>query len=107
LRAADRLAFPGWWGFGLGLVGIAALLSPMARLLWVPALACILALVWPPQPRPGPGELWVTVLDVGQGLSVLLQTRENTMLFDSGARFAGGFDLGEAGDHPSSLYLGV
>lgn len=107
LRAAERLAFPGWWGFGLGLVGIAALLSPMARLLWVPALACILALVWPPQPRPGPGELWVTVLDVGQGLSVLLQTRENTMLYDAGARFAGGFDLGEAVVHPALLSLGV
>jgi competence protein ComEC len=47
------------------------------------------------------------VLDVGQGLSVLLQTRENTMLYDAGARFAGGFDLGEAVVHPALLSLGV
>src|SRR5690606_41731518 len=78
-RPAERLAFPGGWGFLLGLAGVVALLSPLARLRWMPALACILALAWPPQSRPGPGELWVTVHDVGQGLSVLLQTLERAV----------------------------
>lgn len=107
LRQAERLAYPGWAGFLLGLVGVTALLSPLARTLAVPAVACVLALLWPPQPRPESGQLWVTVLDVGQGLSVLLQTREHDLLYDTGARFASGFDLGEAVVHPALLALGV
>ena len=106
-RPAERLAFPGWPGFLLGLAGVTALLSPLARILWLPAAVCLLALLWPPQPRPAPGQLWVTVLDVGQGLSVLMQTREHDLLYDTGARFASGFDLGEAIVHPALLALGV
>lgn len=37
---------------------------------------------------PAPGEVHVRVLDVGQGLSVLIQTRQHALLFDTGA--AGG-----------------
>ena len=36
------------------------------------------------------GEFAVHVLDVGQGLSVVVQTKNNTMLYDTGARFANG-----------------
>ena len=86
---------------------VLALLSPMARLFWLPALACALAMLLPPEPRPGPGQLWVTVLDVGQGLSVLLQTREHDLLYDTGARFVSGFDLGEAVVHPALLDMAV
>lgn len=106
-RPAERLAFPGWSGFLLGLAGVIGLLSPLARLLWLPAAVCLLALLLPPQPRPAPGQLWLTVLDVGQGLSVLVQTREHDLLYDTGARFVSGFDLGEAVVHPALLALGV
>ena len=36
------------------------------------------------------GEFAVHVLDVGQGLSVVVQTKNKTMLYDTGARFANG-----------------
>jgi competence protein ComEC len=101
------LAFPGWLNWGLGLTGILAFLSPLARLLWVPALACLPVLLASPQPRPDEGEFWVTVFDVGQGLSVLVQTREHALLYDSGARLSSGFDLGEAVVHPALVTLGV
>lgn len=107
LRQAERLAFPGWPGFLFGLLGVTALLSPLARTLWLPATVCLLALFLPPQPRPEHGQVWVTVLDVGQGLSVLVQTHKHDLLYDTGARFAGGFDLGEAVVHPALLALGV
>ncbi|MFA5679288.1 MAG: DNA internalization-related competence protein ComEC/Rec2 [Pseudomonas sp.] len=107
IRPAERLAYPGWPGFVLGMMGVTALLSPLARPLALPAAACVLALLLPPQPRPPSGQLWVTVLDVGQGLSVLLQTAEHDLLYDTGARFASGFDLGEAVVHPALLALGV
>lgn len=101
------LAFPGWVNWTLALAGILALLSPLSRLLWLPALACVPVLLASPQPRPAEGELWVTVLDVGQGLSVLLQTRQHALLYDAGARLSSGFDLGEAVVQPALITLGV
>lgn len=101
------LAFPGWINWGLGMVGILGLLSPLARIVWLPALACLPVLLASPQPRPADGELWVTVLDVGQGLSVLLQTRRHALLYDAGARLSSGFDLGEAVVYPALVTLGV
>lgn len=107
LHSPIRLATPGWPVFALGLLGVVALLGPLARLLWAPGLACLLVLWLPAHPRPEQGQLWVTVLDVGQGLSVLLQTRKHDLLYDTGARFNSGFDLGEAVVHPALLALGV
>lgn len=40
--------------------------------------------------KPGDGELWLTVLDVGQGLSVVVRTAKHSLLFDTGP----GFDSG-------------
>lgn len=37
--------------------------------------------------RPLLGEMKVTVLDVGQGLSVVVQTSNHTLLYDAGAKF--------------------
>lgn len=101
------LAFPGWTNWVLGLIGVMALTSPLARLLWLPALVCLPVLLAAPQPRPPEGDMWVTVLDVGQGLSVLVQTREHALLYDAGARLSSGFDLGEAVVHPALVTLGV
>ncbi len=38
----------------------------------------------------------LTVFDVGQGLSVLLQTRSHTLLYDTGPAFSSGFNTGQA-----------
>jgi competence protein ComEC len=47
------------------------------------------------------------VVDVGQGLSVLVRTRAHALLFDTGARYPSGFDLGAAAVVPSLHALGV
>ena len=57
-------------------------------------LKLLLLLLWQP-PGVEQGQLKLTALDVGQGLSVLLQTRDHQLLFDGGAAYASGFDLGE------------
>ena len=46
--------------------------------------------------RPPFGEVRVISLDVGQGSAVVIDTRRHRLLFDAGARFPSGFDLGEA-----------
>jgi competence protein ComEC len=47
-------------------------------------------------PRPAPGQAWLTLLDVGQGLSAVVQTRSHLLVFDTGPRFSSGFDTGRA-----------
>ncbi len=37
----------------------------------------------------------LTLLDVGQGLATVIQTRQHTLVFDTGARFSKKFDMGE------------
>jgi competence protein ComEC len=39
------------------------------------------------------GEFQVNVLDVGQGLSVVIRTRDHTLIYDTGAKFETGFNL--------------
>ncbi|HZY34212.1 MAG TPA: DNA internalization-related competence protein ComEC/Rec2, partial [Rhodanobacter sp.] len=58
-------------------------------------------------PRPAEGAFQVWVLDVGQGLSVLLRTRDHVLVYDAGARYPSGFDLGEAVVLPSIHALGI
>jgi len=47
--------------------------------------------------RPGPSgdELWVTTLDVGQGLAVVVRTARHALLFDAGPSYPSASDAGE------------
>ncbi|BCX89829.1 competence protein ComEC [Methylomarinovum tepidoasis] len=90
-----------WHGPGPGLAAVAAallgtlwLLAPrgipgrwLGALLWLP-------LLWPPLPRPPAGEVWVTVLEVGQGLAVVAETASHVLVYDTGPRFSPRFDAG-------------
>lgn len=76
------------WSTALALAGVAWLLLPRgfpAR--WLGLAAC-LPLVLVPPPRPAPGEARVTVLDVGQGLAVHVQTATRDLLYDTGPMFS-------------------
>lgn len=106
-QGPQLLGFNGWLSWALLMAGVLMLLSPLRRLLCLPALGCLLLLWFPARQQPAEGEFWMTVLDVGQGTSVLLQTREHALLYDAGARYASGFDLGEAIVHPALLAKGV
>lgn len=43
-----------------------------------------------------PYRLRVSVLDVGQGLSIVVQTQSHALVYDAGSRFSSGFDTGES-----------
>ena len=72
-------------------------------------LGCLLflPLLLPPRSVSPEGAFQLWVLDVGQGLSVLLRTHEHVLLYDAGARYPSGFDLGDAVVLPSLHALGV
>jgi competence protein ComEC len=95
------------WALLLALLGALWLFMPRGiPLRWL-GLLLFLPLLWPPRQLPVDGSFDIWVLDVGQGLSVLLRTREHTLLYDAGARYPSGFDLGEAVVLPSMHALGI
>lgn len=49
---------------------------------------------------PAAGEIWLTLLDVGQGLSVVVQTQKHILIFDAGPRLSENFDMGESVVNP-------
>jgi competence protein ComEC len=86
---------PHLWETLLALAGVAWLLLPRGfpwraggAALMLPALAL-------PAPAPIPGEAWVTTLDVGQGLAVLVRTANRALLYDAGPAFGAEADSGE------------
>lgn len=88
-------------------LGVAWLLLPRgvpAR--WLGAVL-LLPLLWPATRELPPRTFEAAMLDVGQGLSVLVRTRSHALLYDAGARFPSGFDLGQAAVVPALRALGV
>lgn len=90
------------WTIAAGMAGIVWMLLPGGGGLgfaagfparWLGAVALLpLFLLLPP--RPAAGELWLTVLDVGQGLAVVARTENNTLLYDTGPGFNSDADSG-------------
>ena len=62
---------------------------PLGLLLMLPVL------LWQPA-RPAAGQLWMTLLDVGQGLAAVVQTASHVLVYDTGPRLSVGFDTGAA-----------
>lgn len=85
---------PAPWVLAFGLAGVAWLLAPAglpAR--WLGLTACVPLMLLPPG-RPLHGEVWLDVLDVGQGQAVLVRTHRRALLYDAGPSFRGETDAG-------------
>jgi len=90
LARAPVLVMPGmpWTILALALLGSLWLIAPAG----MPGRGLAVMLLLPmfsfTAPRPAPGSVWLSVLDVGQGLSVLVRTARHTLLYDTGAMAA-------------------
>jgi competence protein ComEC len=96
-----------WFALPLALAGAFWLMLPrgvpgksLALLLWLP-------LLWPDRGLPVDGDADVSVLDVGQGLSVLIRTSNHALLYDMGPAIPDGFDAGDRVVVPALHALGV
>jgi competence protein ComEC len=94
------------WIWVLSLLGAVLLLLPggipLRGLGWPLLLLC----VFPPLKSVPHGQVQVLQLDVGQGLAILLRTRQHTLLYDTGPRF-GEFDIGQRVVLPAIRKTGV
>ena len=98
---------PRWFAVPLALAGAFWLLLPrglpgrgLALLLWLP-------LLWPDRKLPAPGAAELHVLDVGQGLAIVVRTAGHVLLYDAGPAVPAGFDAGERVVLPALHALGV
>lgn len=85
---------PPLWAVVLGFAGALWLLAPRglpARWLGVLWLAPLLFLQ---APRPPPEGFWLTALDVGQGLALVVRTHAHTLVYDTGPRWSEDVDSG-------------
>ncbi len=82
----------------LVLTGFALLLlfAPKGIAMRYLALPLLLPLIFFKPQRPQSGEYWLTLLDVGQGLSVVIQTQSHQLVYDTGAKFSANFNAGDA-----------
>jgi competence protein ComEC len=92
--AALPVPLPPWSAYALAACGVAFAVAgqalPGRRLAWL----AVVPMFAPSIAVPPAGEAHAIVLDVGQGLAVLVETRAHRLLFDAGPAFRSGFDSG-------------
>jgi competence protein ComEC len=91
----------------LALCGVLLLLAPRGfPQRWLGGVMLLPALLVSPS-VPAPGVFRATLLDVGQGLSVVVQTHQHVLVFDTGPRFGEDTDAGERMLLPYLQHLGI
>ena len=87
-------AAPPIWATLVAMLGVICLLLPRGfPQRWL-GLILLLPLFFVSLPILGEGEMQVTVLDVGQGLAVVIKTANHTLLYDAGPQFSAQSDAG-------------
>lgn len=85
---------PPLWSVAVALVGVAWVLAPRGfPSRWV-GVCCMLPMFLAAPAPLAEGTLRLTILDVGQGLALVLRTRNHALVYDTGARFTRDADAG-------------
>jgi len=114
LHWLDRLPGLVWYGPtptlpALVLAGLGVLLLLLPR--GVPArwlgILLFLPMLLPTLSRPEPGQLHLRLLDVGQGLAILVSTHRHDLVYDAGPDYASGQDAGARIVAPVLHHLGI
>lgn len=72
-----------------------AILPKALKLRWL-SVFILLLMILIPNPKMNNNSALVTTLDVAQGLATVVQTKNHVLLFDTGAKYPSGFNLGES-----------
>ena len=88
----------------LGILALAMVLAPRGLPIKMFGLALLVLFLFPKSEQ---HDFQLTVLDVGQGLSVVVQTQNTTLLYDAGAYYSENFDVGANIVAPYLLSQGI
>ena len=89
-------AQPSIWALVFAIPGVLLLLAPRGiPTRWL-SLVMFLPLVFTLPKKPETGAIYMTLLDVGQGLSVVVQTTNHWLVYDTGAKFSAESDIGQS-----------
>jgi competence protein ComEC len=87
---------PSWWALGFAVPGILLLFAPKGiPSRWL-GLLMLLPLIFTESDKIAPGVIKMTLLDVGQGLSAVVQTANHILVYDTGAKFSATSDMGQS-----------
>ena len=87
---------PSLWTLLPAVAGLLLLFTPRGFPGKWPGLILVLPLFTVSPPTPAFGDLWVTLLDVGQGLATVVRTRAHTLVYDAGPAYGPDFNTGQA-----------
>jgi competence protein ComEC len=110
LSAIDLLVPPMAWSlphWALLVAGMLLLFVPPGMRLRGVGLVLILGAHLPQQPGLRDGDFAIVLLDVGQGLSLLVETRRHVLLYDTGAAYPSGFNMADAVSLPYLRHRGI
>jgi len=98
---------PPVWALLCGVVGAVWLIAPKGiALRWVGVIWLLPLLMIVPD-RPLKGQFEMTLLDVGQGLSAAIITRNHALVYDAGVSLGDNFDMGRQVVVPFLRYRGI
>ena len=83
------------WPLVVGVLGAYLLLSPRRlKLRWL-GLIFFIPLFQPKPPDLNHGDFKLTLMDVGQGLAIMINTRQHLVVYDAGPAYGSRFDAGK------------
>jgi len=100
-------AIPQWGLFSLSFLGVILLLLPSGfpgR--WFGIMGLLPIFLQKPT-SPSNNHYWLSMLDVGQGLAVVVQTKRHALVFDAGAKLDESYDMGKSVVMPFLKHQGI
>ena len=87
---------PSWWALGFSVPGILLLFAPKGMPSRCLGLVMLFPLAFTGSSKISPSTIKLTLLDVGQGLSAVIQTANHVLVYDTGAKFSSTSDMGQS-----------
>jgi len=88
-------------------LGMTVLVFLPLKTLRVPALLLIITASLPASLKIRPNHARIDILDVGQGLAIVVKTANHTLIYDTGMKFYQGSDMGQLAIIPYLATIGV
>jgi competence protein ComEC len=95
------------WVLAAAIVGCLLLLAPKGFPARGLGILWLLPIIFVKHPRPKPEEVWLAVLDVGQGLATVISTANHNAVYDTGPSYGPEFNMGSAVVMPYLHYYGI